>query len=346
MMLGVALASISAGIFDVKHYLHLQIVPHISKYHQYWRLASHHIACVNSSDLFLIELLLYNASVHIERAFGSAKFASFLIIATILNTLSVFTGLMTLYLFPPMGDAFNYVPAGPIALVWSIVYQYLQLVPNAYQFRVFGVELNDKIWVYALAGLLAMSNVPSVLLPTAVGLLTGFIYRSDILQLKGWRIPRRVSQFSQSWITPLLGEPGSLRRSNRVLPETRQRAQDAATLPAEDEVVTTARTPRATDANAQTQRPNDSDASTPSGDSTQPTGGLVRQWVSELTGAARSTSGAAGTVRVPTDAEIQVLTGMFPDIGRDELLGVLQRSSSIESAAETLLSSQTDSNYR
>lgn len=55
-----------------------------------------------------------------------------------------------------MGDAFNYVPAGPIALVWSIVYQYLQLVPNAYQFRVFGVELNDKIWVYALAGLVSL----------------------------------------------------------------------------------------------------------------------------------------------------------------------------------------------
>ena len=86
---------------------------------------------------------------------------SFLIIATILNTLSVFTGLMTLYLFPPMGDAFNYVPAGPIALVWSIVYQYLQLVPNAYQFRVFGVELNDKIWVYALAGLVSLLSTTS-----------------------------------------------------------------------------------------------------------------------------------------------------------------------------------------
>ncbi len=34
MMLGFALVSISAGIFDLKHYLHLQLVPHISKYHQ------------------------------------------------------------------------------------------------------------------------------------------------------------------------------------------------------------------------------------------------------------------------------------------------------------------------
>ena len=52
---------------------------------------------------------------------------------------------------------------------------------------------------------------------------------------------------------------------------------------------------------------------------------MVRQWMTELTGAARPTSTAQGTVRVPSDEEIQILTGMFPDVARDVVLGVLQR---------------------
>lgn len=42
---------------------------------QYWRLFLHHVACASSADLLLTELLLYNAAVHIERAFGSIKYA-------------------------------------------------------------------------------------------------------------------------------------------------------------------------------------------------------------------------------------------------------------------------------
>ncbi|KAH9938104.1 uncharacterized protein B0H18DRAFT_3271 [Fomitopsis serialis] len=66
LMLGIAVSSIAIGIFDLKHYMHLQIVPHISKYHQYWRLFTHHLICANSSDLLLAELLLYNVAVRMR----------------------------------------------------------------------------------------------------------------------------------------------------------------------------------------------------------------------------------------------------------------------------------------
>lgn len=42
---------------------------------QYWRLAAHHLAFSNSSDLFVAELVLYNVGVQVERQFGSIKFA-------------------------------------------------------------------------------------------------------------------------------------------------------------------------------------------------------------------------------------------------------------------------------
>ncbi|KAJ3527675.1 hypothetical protein NM688_g8099 [Phlebia brevispora] len=151
LMLGVAATSIFAGIFDVKHYLHLQLVPHITRHHQYWRLFAHHLACAGSSDLLLTELLLYNASVHIERAFGSVKFASFLLIVLMLNTLGTFVAQLILHLFPVVGNMSNYIPPGPTAVAFSIIYQYSRLVPSVYEFKIFGLAMTDKIWVYATA---------------------------------------------------------------------------------------------------------------------------------------------------------------------------------------------------
>lgn len=95
-MVFLALTSIVAGIFDVKHNLHLQLVPHLSRHHQvgsfissmgkalclyglqYWRLLVHNVACASASDLLLAELLLYNAAILIERAFGTVKYAVFI----------------------------------------------------------------------------------------------------------------------------------------------------------------------------------------------------------------------------------------------------------------------------
>ncbi len=49
LMLGIAATSIFAGIFDVKHYLHLQLVPHITKHHQ-----------VSTPSEYLLEIIILN----------------------------------------------------------------------------------------------------------------------------------------------------------------------------------------------------------------------------------------------------------------------------------------------
>lgn len=63
---------------------------------------------------------------------------------------------------------------------------------------------------------------------------------------------------------------------------------------------------------------------------------VVSQWMNELTG-----RGATGGVRVPTEAEINQVANMFPDLPRQSVVGALQRSPNIESAVETLLGSAT-----
>ena len=164
---------------------------------------------------------------------------------------------------------------------------------------------------------------------------------------------------AQRWIVPILGSERAARRNNRVFPERSLRNR-AADLLAEDEIVTTATANREEPATA--ERPTSETSTSVQRNGSQPssptTTGVVRQWVSELAGAARPANGGGGTVRVPGNDELQTLTAMFPDVSREVILGVLQRryafrffystlhrlngyhnSENIEMAAETLLSS-------
>lgn len=183
--------------------------------------------------------------------------------------------------------------------------------------------------------------------------MTGMMYRSDLLQLKSWRISHRIVLFAQTWIKPLLGEDRPIRRTNRVLPETRVAASGASETDnpndqeEQPEVITTARTrePPSSSApsppNPNAELPHSAGAAPAPGSTGRSGSGVVRQWVSELTEAARPSNTGEGTVRVPTDSEVQILTGMFPDISREVVLGALQRTANIEAAAEVLLGSQS-----
>lgn len=137
-------------------------------------------------------------------------------------------------------------------------------------------------------------------------------------------------KFGQSWVMPLFGDEGASRRLNRVFPESRTRPSRISEMLGQGETVTTARTASATQQRTPTTQPNASSRGARDGEAAAPapsnTGGVVRQWVSELTGAtARPNAGGEGTVRVPRESEIDTLTAMFPDVGREVVAGVLQR---------------------
>ena len=59
--------------------------------------------------------------------------------------------MLILQLFPVWGSLYNHVPPGPTALVFSVIYQYFRLIPEAYKFKVFGATFSDKIFIYATA---------------------------------------------------------------------------------------------------------------------------------------------------------------------------------------------------
>jgi len=83
----------------------------------------------------------------------------------------------------------------------------------------------------------------------------------------------------------------------------------------EDEVITTAPTPRA--------EPSARSTSNTSRAATEQAGpSVMREWVNELTGRVdRASTG----MRVPTEAEISQLTNIFPDLQRNVIVAALQR---------------------
>jgi len=319
--MAVAVSSVIVAIFDVKYNFHLQLVPHISRDHQYWRLLLHHAAFSSSSELFLWEIILYNVGIDIERQFGGVKYASFLVVSTLLVTVLELLSLLVLHHF---GSSFNVIPSGPIGLAFSVVYQYISLVPDTYRFRVFGVGFSNKSFPYALALQLAFSQPWSSTLAAALGISSGALYRSDIASLKGYRLPPWFVRLTSRYMHSLVGETRAVRRTTRALPAT----EVSETTRLEDEVITTAHTSR-------TEPSTRSTTNGPRGATDQPGPSVMREWVNELTGRVdRASTG----IRVPTDAEISQLTSIFPDLQREVIVAALQRSPNIEGAVETLLS--------
>jgi hypothetical protein len=160
---------------------------------------------------------------------------------------------------------------------------------------------------------MALSRGRSSAAVAGIGLLTGQLYRSDMADLKRYRLPHGLAAFAGKHLLPLVGSLRPAPRSLQALPDepSRTRTSPAAspgtTVEERDdsaEIVTTARTVAA----PAVQRP--------SGQS------VVREWVDELTG--RSQTASAG-FRAPAEAEIQQVTGMFPDLEREVVVAALQR---------------------
>ncbi|KIL70342.1 hypothetical protein M378DRAFT_156458 [Amanita muscaria Koide BX008] len=319
LMIGSAVSSILVGIFDIKHYFHLQLVPHISRHHQYWRLFLHHVAFSNSTDLFLAEVLLFNVGVLVERQFGSVKYASFAVITILLGTMFEFVSLILFHRY-----GLNHIAMGPSVLIFSLLYQYSRIVPAAYNFRIFGIPLSNKNMPYLLAAQLAISRLPGSAAVALIGILTGQLYRSDLANFKSYRLPPSVVGFAARYILPLVGDARPPHRSNRAMPEATLRATDP-WPPLNDEVISTARTPPV----AMPGRTADS------ANSSQRTS-VVRQWVDELSGRAERES----AVRIATEEQITTMTTMFPQVPREIIVNALQENRSPEEIADSLLAAR------
>ncbi|BEI86564.1 hypothetical protein CcaverHIS002_0608510 [Cutaneotrichosporon cavernicola] len=294
IMVVLGITTLTISLLGAKPYAHLQLVPHITKYRQYFRVPLHPFAFANSTELLVGELLLYNIGRGIERSFGARKFASFVVVATAMSAVLCCAALVVLHRF-----GVNVVPAGPYGLIFALLWQYTRTVPSLYTFKVCGIPFSSKTFVYILAAQLASSWMPGSILAAIAGLLTGYLYRTDTpfllpslsrprrlwRPLKAYRIPDSVFRLLERLFAPP--------RWIQHRPETQRKSPTWTSLniPARAVQTGTPQTPGGRGARA-----------------------AVGEWVT-----------GQGGARAPTEAEITAISSMFPNLSRDAIVQALQR---------------------
>ncbi|KAL7274079.1 hypothetical protein RUND412_003045 [Rhizina undulata] len=223
-------SSLLASIADIKHYFHIQILPHIWLYRQVWRVGIWQTIYANAGELLFASMVLYHLRI-IERLFGPHKYISFLVYTYLLT--SILVPVLSAVVFTLTGSL-NYIPPGPTPVIFAALAQYHAVVPSVYKFQVATsifssktpsssaerseeeeeetmdvVTLTDKFYVYLLATQLALCQPPGSLFAAAVGWIVGYAWRMEMLPRSRWRLP------AWAWKSGSAGEFENLRRRLR-----------------------------------------------------------------------------------------------------------------------------------
>jgi len=201
LLFGIIALSIAVSITDSKYLFYIQVMPHLWRYKQAWRLLIWQSCYTNSTEVLFAVMTIYYMRT-IERLWGSRKFASFLFTLYPFTTL-IPPLLIALVLRPLSFNNINYLPAGPTPLIFALLAQYHSAIPHVYKYRIAtstlassgnapdGIVFSDKSITYLLASQLALSQLPGSLLAAGVGWGVGIAWRNDLFpeSLIWWRLP-------------------------------------------------------------------------------------------------------------------------------------------------------------
>lgn len=143
---------------------------------------------------------------------------SFILVSGLLT--SIIPPVLLTGIFRPLSwGIFDFLPAGPTPLIFAILAQYHDMVPQIYRYRIVlstdgptdkpfdvpGVTLSDKTTKYLMALQLALFQWPGSLLGAGVGWLVGQAWRSELIPgaLIRWRVP--------GWVVGMRTKRGSER---------------------------------------------------------------------------------------------------------------------------------------
>ncbi|PVH37916.1 hypothetical protein PAHAL_5G119900 [Panicum hallii] len=160
-----------------------------------WRLITSLFAFSSTPELIFGAALLYYFRVF-ERQIGSNKYAVFIVFSTMVSVLLQILALG--YLKDP---SINPLTSGPYGLIFASYVPFFFDIPVSMRFRIFGLSLSDKSFVY-LAGLqLLCSSGRCSVVPGVSGILAGLLYRLNTFGIRRLKFPEFVtSLFSRvSW---------------------------------------------------------------------------------------------------------------------------------------------------
>ncbi|KAJ5899036.1 hypothetical protein N7495_003780 [Penicillium taxi] len=219
-------SSVALSILDIKHLAVIHVDPHFWPYAQFWRAFIWQIAgFTNSTEALFAAMLIYHLRV-VERAWGKRKMATFLL-TTLPYTTLLPPLILALVARPLSLNKLNYLPSGSIATIFALLVQYHAIIPHVYRYRIgttstpistssttttqedssnpptettpkspptLSILLSDKSTTYLVAAQLALSQFPTMLLPSAAGWIVGVAWRAELLpglssSRDGFRVP-------------------------------------------------------------------------------------------------------------------------------------------------------------
>ncbi|KAI9777600.1 MAG: hypothetical protein M1839_008654 [Geoglossum umbratile] len=197
LLFGLVFSSILVSIRDSKHLFWIQVDPHLWRYRQAWRMLVWQACYGNATEVLFAAMVVYHLRV-VERAWGTRKFASF-ILSTLPYTSLLPPILLALLLRPLSLNTLNYLPSGPTPLIFALLAQYHATIPHSYKYRVATTSasphtllFSDKSYTYVLAAQLALSQLPGSAIGAAVGWVVGYAWRGELLwpaRVGRWRVP-------------------------------------------------------------------------------------------------------------------------------------------------------------
>ncbi|KAJ3448494.1 rhomboid protein [Anaeramoeba flamelloides] len=156
------------------------------------------------SEFILGLALLYSWRIQ-ERLIGTRKFAAHFIVVFIQITILNLAFLATI--------GYNkFVAPGPYGWIYSGFIFYLDIPPTIHFFKLRGISITDKIFLYMIGAQLFLIPKYASNFCIIAGIIAGITYRSNTLHIKEWEIPefiinfcsKRILSFIQSQNNPTL----------------------------------------------------------------------------------------------------------------------------------------------
>uniref|UniRef100_A0A0E0HPW2 UBA domain-containing protein n=1 Tax=Oryza nivara TaxID=4536 RepID=A0A0E0HPW2_ORYNI len=163
-----------------------------------WKLITSLFAFSSTPELIFGAALLYYFRVF-ERQIGSNKYSVFIVFSTAVSVL-----LQILSLAYLKGPSLNPLTSGPYGLIFASYIPFFFDIPITTKFRIFGLRLSDKSFIY-LSGLqLLFSSGWRSIIPGLSGILAGLLYRLNIFGIRRLKLPDSMTSLRSRFSCPFL----------------------------------------------------------------------------------------------------------------------------------------------
>lgn len=164
----------------------------IINHRNWWRLFTSKLVFLDIKDLICSCLLLYYFRVF-ERRMGSRRYASHLLSSLILSSILEVGLIFSIEWYT--GVVVNFLPSGPLPMIFSLFVNFFFDIPNARKASLFGIPFSGKALAYFL-GVQILAGSRGSLISATAGVLSGLILRMTPKPFN--LIPKPIANFF-SW---------------------------------------------------------------------------------------------------------------------------------------------------